>query len=94
LILSCIITAIAQKNIAVLQDVMLVGLLEDFPSLESLVNNFMSCMHLALCQFILFHVCCTCGALEVERSLAMVPVINLYAFERIQKMSQAIAKKS
>jgi hypothetical protein len=51
-------------------------------------------MHTALHQFILFRICCTLGALDVKRSLANVPIISLYAFERIQKMSQAIAKNS
>jgi hypothetical protein len=91
LIVGCIITAIAQKNVAVLQDVMSVSLLEDFPSLELPVEHFMSCTHTTL-QFILFRVSCTCGTHDVIRSLADVPVISLYTFKRIKKMSQAVAK--
>jgi hypothetical protein len=76
------------------QDVMSEGLLEDFPSLESPIECFMSCTHTALHQFILFRVRCTLGALDMKRSLANVTIISLYAFERIQKMCQAIAKNS
>ncbi len=77
-----------------LQDVMPVGLLEDFLSLKLLIEHFMSCMHTALHQFILFRVRCTCGALDVIRSFTDVPVISIYTFKRIEKMSQAIAKNS
>jgi hypothetical protein len=73
---------------------MSVGLLGDFPTLELPVDHFMSCKHTALHQFILFQVHCTCGALDVKRSLANVPIISLYVFEKIKKMSQAIAKIS
>jgi hypothetical protein len=73
---------------------MSVGLLEDYPSLESPVEHFMSCTYTSLRQFILFRICCTCKALEVIRSLTDVPVISLYSFKRIEKMSQAVAKNS
>jgi hypothetical protein len=73
---------------------MSVDLLEDFPSLELPIEHFMSCTQMALHQFILFHVRCTLGALDVKRNLANAPIISLYTFKRIQKMSQAIAKNS
>jgi hypothetical protein len=70
------------------------GLLEDFPSLELPIERFMSCTHMALHQFILFRIRCTLGSLDMKRSLTNVTIISLYAFERIQKMCQAIAKNS
>jgi hypothetical protein len=78
----------------VLQDVVSVGLLEDFLSLEMLVERFMSCTHTALHPLVLFRVCCTGGALDVIKSLTDVPIVSLYAFKRIDKTSQAVAKNT
>ena len=75
-------------------DVMTVELLEDFPSLESAIERFVSCTHKALHPPVFFGVRCTLGTLDVVRSLANVSIISLDALKRIKKMSQAIAKDS
>jgi hypothetical protein len=73
---------------------MTVELLEDFLSLESTIECFVSCTHKALHPPVFFGVCCTLGAHDVMRSLANVSVISLDALKRIKKMSQAITKDS
>jgi len=53
------------KNVAMQRNVMMVELLEDFPSFESAIERFMSCTHKALHLPVFFQVHCTLGALDV-----------------------------